>query len=141
MPLVADAQAGLSGPSQALAGWEAPSVWIAKVHRLAAEWNDAVTQATAPSNAAAPSDAQVLGAVNRAAASGDIVVCASGGLPGELHKLWRSREPGTYHVEYGYSCMVASNGCSAPAAAPRSTTSSQYHQPSARRLGVPAHEV
>ena len=47
----------------------------------------------------------MLGAVNRTAAPGDIVVCAAGGLPGELHKLWRCREPGTYHVEYGYSCM------------------------------------
>src|ERR1700746_1289270 len=52
-----------------------------------------------------PSDARVLGAVNRAAAPGDIVVCAAGGLPGELHKLWRCRESGTYHLEYGYSCM------------------------------------
>jgi hypothetical protein len=44
-------------------------------------------------------------AVNRGAAPGDIVVCAAGGLPGELHKLWRCREPVAYHVEYGYSCM------------------------------------
>jgi 3D-(3,5/4)-trihydroxycyclohexane-1,2-dione acylhydrolase (decyclizing) len=58
-----------------------------------------------PLNAALPSDAQVLGAVNRAAGPQDVVVCAAGGLPGELHKLWRCREPGTYHVEYGYSCM------------------------------------
>jgi len=60
---------------------------------------------TARSNAAVPSDAEVLGAVNRAAAPRDLVVCAAGGLPGELHKLWRCKEPGTYHVEYGYSCM------------------------------------
>jgi 3D-(3,5/4)-trihydroxycyclohexane-1,2-dione acylhydrolase (decyclizing) len=105
LPLVADAQAGLEALGQAVAGWRTPSVWTAKAHRLAIEWNDAVTQATAPSNAAVPSDAQVLGAVNRVAAPGDIVVCAAGGLPGELHKLWRCREPGTYHVEYGYSCM------------------------------------
>jgi 3D-(3,5/4)-trihydroxycyclohexane-1,2-dione acylhydrolase (decyclizing) len=59
----------------------------------------------ASSNAALPSDAQVLGAVNRAAGPRDVIVCAAGGLPGELHKLWRCREAGTYHVEYGYSCM------------------------------------
>ena len=47
----------------------------------------------------------MLGAVNRVAAPGDIVVCAAGGLPGELHKLWRCKTPGTYHVEYGYPCM------------------------------------
>jgi 3D-(3,5/4)-trihydroxycyclohexane-1,2-dione acylhydrolase (decyclizing) len=64
-----------------------------------------VTQATAPTNAALPSDAQVLGAVNRAVGPRDVIVCAAGGLPGELHKLWRCREAGTYHVEYGYSCM------------------------------------
>jgi 3D-(3,5/4)-trihydroxycyclohexane-1,2-dione acylhydrolase (decyclizing) len=105
LPLVADAQIGLAALGQAVAGWSAPSVWTAKARRLATEWNDAVTQATAPSNAGVPSDAQVLGAVNRAAAPGDVVVCAAGGLPGELHKLWRCREPGTYHVEYGYFCM------------------------------------
>jgi 3D-(3,5/4)-trihydroxycyclohexane-1,2-dione acylhydrolase (decyclizing) len=105
LPLVADAQVGIAALGQAVAGWSAPSVWTAKARRLAAEWNDAVAQATAPSNAALPSDAQVLGAVNRAVDPQDVIVCAAGGLPGELHKLWRCREAGTYHVEYGYSCM------------------------------------
>ena len=59
----------------------------------------------APGDAPLPSDAQVIGAVRRAAAPGDIVVAAAGGLPGELHKLWRVDSPGGYHVEYGYSCM------------------------------------
>ena len=52
-----------------------------------------------------PSDAQVIGAVQRAVVPGTVVVCAAGGLPGELHKLWRAEGPGTYHLEYGYSCM------------------------------------
>jgi 3D-(3,5/4)-trihydroxycyclohexane-1,2-dione acylhydrolase (decyclizing) len=52
-----------------------------------------------------PSDAQVIGAVWRSADENSVVVCAAGGLPGELHKLWRSRRTGDYHVEYGYSCM------------------------------------
>jgi 3D-(3,5/4)-trihydroxycyclohexane-1,2-dione acylhydrolase (decyclizing) len=60
---------------------------------------------TAPSNAELPSDAQVIGAVQRTISDDAIVVCAAGGLPGELHKLWQPREVGTYHVEYGYSCM------------------------------------
>jgi 3D-(3,5/4)-trihydroxycyclohexane-1,2-dione acylhydrolase (decyclizing) len=105
LPLVADAQAGLEALDGTLGKWTAPAGWTKKARALAGEWNKAVTLATTPSNAALPSDAQVLGAVNRAAASGDIIVCAAGGLPGELHKLWRCREPGTYHVEYGYSCM------------------------------------
>jgi 3D-(3,5/4)-trihydroxycyclohexane-1,2-dione acylhydrolase (decyclizing) len=105
VPLVGDARLGLDGLDAALGGWRAPAEWTARAHALMAAWNETVTQVTAPSNAPLPSDAQVLGAVNRAAASGDIVVCAAGGLPGELHKLWRCREPGTYHLEYGYSCM------------------------------------
>jgi 3D-(3,5/4)-trihydroxycyclohexane-1,2-dione acylhydrolase (decyclizing) len=52
-----------------------------------------------------PSDAQVIGAVQRSAQPSDVVVCAAGGLPGELHKLWRAGAPGGYHLEYGYSCM------------------------------------
>ena len=60
---------------------------------------------TAPSNAELPSDAQVIGAVQRAMPADAIVVCAAGGLPGELHKLWQARQVGTYHLEYGYSCM------------------------------------
>jgi len=105
LPLVADARAGLQALEGALAGWTAPADWTAKARDLAGIWNATVAQATAPSNAVLPSDTQVLGAVNRTAAPQDVVVCAAGGLPGELHKLWRCREAGTYHVEYGYSCM------------------------------------
>ena len=50
-------------------------------------------------------EAQVIGAVNRAAGPRDVVVCAAGGLPGELSRLWRTRDPRGYHLEYGYSCM------------------------------------
>jgi 3D-(3,5/4)-trihydroxycyclohexane-1,2-dione acylhydrolase (decyclizing) len=105
LPLVADAALGLAALSQAIGAYRAPATWRKKALRLSAEWNAVVDRVTAASNAELPSDAQVLGAVNRAAAPDGIVVCAAGGLPGELHKLWRVRKPGTYHVEYGYSCM------------------------------------
>ena len=59
----------------------------------------------AATNAELPSDAQVIGAVQRASQPSDIVVCAAGGLPGELHKLWNASQPLGYHLEYGYSCM------------------------------------
>jgi 3D-(3,5/4)-trihydroxycyclohexane-1,2-dione acylhydrolase (decyclizing) len=52
-----------------------------------------------------PGDANVLGVVNRASGPRTTVVCAAGGLPGELHKLWRADDPDSYHLEYGYSCM------------------------------------
>src|SRR5712671_4151270 len=105
LPLIADARAGLQALDRALATWAAPADWTTKARDLAAVWNETVTRATASSNAVLPSDAQVLGAVNRAAGPRDVIVCAAGGLPGEMHKLWRCREAGTYHVEYGYSCM------------------------------------
>ncbi len=105
LPLIADARAGLDALDGTLAGWMAPAEWTNKARTLAAEWNETVTRATAPSNATLPGDAEVLGAVNQAAGPRDLVVCAAGGLPGELHKLWRCKQPGTYHVEYGYSCM------------------------------------
>ena len=63
------------------------------------------TRSPPPSNLELPTDAQVVGAVNRAAGDDGVVVCAAGGLPGELHKLWRARRPNGYHMEYGFSCM------------------------------------
>ena len=73
---------------------------------LKADWDRAANVATAATNDnAAPSDAQVIGAVQRTLSGNGIIVCAAGGLPGELHKLWRSPRRGDYHLEYGYSCM------------------------------------
>jgi 3D-(3,5/4)-trihydroxycyclohexane-1,2-dione acylhydrolase (decyclizing) len=59
---------------------------------------------TDPTNSL-PSDAHVIGAVHRARGSKATLVCASGGLPGELHKLWPAGAPGSYHLDYGYSTM------------------------------------
>ncbi|HEX2140481.1 MAG TPA: thiamine pyrophosphate-dependent enzyme, partial [Woeseiaceae bacterium] len=77
----------------------------AQIAASIAEWRAAVEAATGAVPNGLPSDAQVLGAVNRAAGDDATVVCAAGGLPGELHKLWRASGPGSYHLEYGYSCM------------------------------------
>jgi len=105
VPLMADARRGLESLTALLGGWQAPAAWSQKARSLSESWNDAVERATQPTNVAPPSDAQVLGAANRAAGETGTVVCAAGGLPGELHKLWRAAGPGAYHLEYGYSCM------------------------------------
>ncbi|MBI4183966.1 MAG: 3D-(3,5/4)-trihydroxycyclohexane-1,2-dione acylhydrolase (decyclizing) [Proteobacteria bacterium] len=105
MPLVADAGRGLQELDAALGDWRAPAAWMRRARSGIEAWNALVEAATRPSNAPLPTDAQVLGAVNRAAGPRDVVVCAAGGLPGELHKLWRTPAPGGYHLEYGYSCM------------------------------------
>lgn len=104
LPLVADARVGLEELSAALGGYAAPAAWGARAKEEVSRWNAAVEAALRPSEGL-PTDAQVLGAVNAVSRPRDVVVCAAGGLPGELHKLWRTREPGGYHVEYGYSCM------------------------------------
>jgi len=104
-PLVCDARAGLEALSEALAGHRGPRDWRALSEREQARWIAASARVQEPTNAALPSDAQVIGAVQRAGQRSDIVVCAAGGLPGELHKLWNAAQPGGYHLEYGYSCM------------------------------------
>jgi 3D-(3,5/4)-trihydroxycyclohexane-1,2-dione acylhydrolase (decyclizing) len=76
-----------------------------RVIALVAEWNAARDRAVAVRSATLPSDAEVLGVVNAQCDTSSTVVCAAGGLPGELHKLWRAGGPLEYHVEYGYSCM------------------------------------
>jgi 3D-(3,5/4)-trihydroxycyclohexane-1,2-dione acylhydrolase (decyclizing) len=104
LPLVADARAGLDALATALTGWQADPDWTAQAKDGKEDWLAAADRATASTNAELPSDAQVIGAVQRARENA-ILVCASGGLPGELHKLWKAGAPGSYHMEYGFSTM------------------------------------
>ena len=102
-PVNGDADLGLAVLTQELRGWQAPAlpedlkaVWFAAV--------DPLTAAPSDTNALA-TDQQVIGAVQRAAGPETVVMCAAGTMPGELHKLWKAGRPGSYHMEYGYSCM------------------------------------
>jgi len=104
-PVVGDVGAVLEQLSAALGDWRAPAAWSDKTAGDVATWNADADRAMEPSDLELPSDGQVIGAVWRAMDEDAVVVCAAGGLPGELHKLWRTRKPGGYHVEYGYSCM------------------------------------
>ena len=108
-PLVTDARLGVAALHDALKDWRADSSWSERGQTEIAEWNRYYEQVTAAepigTDTGLPSDAQVLGAVKRASAADDVIVCAAGGLPGELHKLWRTEQTGGYHLEYGYSCM------------------------------------
>ena len=103
--VVGDAKAGLAALDAKLAGWRAPAAQAAAAQKAKSDWDATASRYTAATNAELPSDAEVLGALMRAGDKSDIVVCAAGGLPGELHKLWRAGAPLGYHVEYGYSCM------------------------------------
>jgi len=106
LPLISDARVGLKRISAGLGDHKADSGWTEKAKAGKAEWLVAADKATATTNAELPSDAQVIGAVQRARGGpNSTLVCAAGGLPGELHKLWQAEEPGGYHMEYGFSTM------------------------------------
>jgi len=105
LSLVADARAGLEALSAGLGSYKVDAGWGKIATDGKAEWLTAAERALATTNAAFPSDAQVIGAVQRARPNNTTLVCAAGGLPGELHKLWQPDAPGSYHMEYGFSTM------------------------------------
>jgi 3D-(3,5/4)-trihydroxycyclohexane-1,2-dione acylhydrolase (decyclizing) len=101
--LVADAQRGLGALKEALEGQE----WTeahARLRQRRQQWA-AVQAGVYAEEGERPSDAQVLMALNAFCSSNATVVCAAGGLPGELHRHWNCKDRAAYHVEYGYSCM------------------------------------
>ncbi|GAB2954663.1 3D-(3,5/4)-trihydroxycyclohexane-1,2-dione acylhydrolase (decyclizing) [Micromonospora polyrhachis] len=102
--LTADARAGLLELTEQLAGWSLPVARRKRAATLVAGW-DAAVDAGRAATGGPLTQAQVIGAVNDAAEAADVVVCAAGSMPGDLHRQWRAARPGQYHVEYGYSCM------------------------------------
>ena len=104
-PLIADARVGLEELSTGLGAWTAPASWTQKAKDGFKAWMAVADTYTAASNAERPSDAQVIGAVQRALGRDISVLCAAGGVPGEMHKLWQASSPSSYHLEYGFSCM------------------------------------
>ena len=104
--LQADAREGLAALSAGLAGWSVDAAYRAEATERAAAWDATVTSAYAERHSPLPAQVEVIGAVNEASAGPrDVVVCAAGSLPGDLHRLWRTRDPKGFHVEYGFSCM------------------------------------
>jgi 3D-(3,5/4)-trihydroxycyclohexane-1,2-dione acylhydrolase (decyclizing) len=109
--LHADARLGLEDLSKALSQWHAETDWTERAKAEAAAWRSAVDKITGRRElpkGELPYDGEVIGAVQRSSpksVTDDIVLCAAGTLPAELHKLWRTSTPGGYHMEYGYSCM------------------------------------
>ncbi len=104
-PLVSDARTGLEDLSIDLGKWTAPASWTAKAKSERKKWIAVAAKYTKSSNAEKPTDAQVIGAAQRALGRDVTVLCAAGTMPGELHKLWEAGYPGSYHMEYGFSCM------------------------------------
>jgi 3D-(3,5/4)-trihydroxycyclohexane-1,2-dione acylhydrolase (decyclizing) len=103
--LVGDARETLRLLGEALRDWSVDGEHSARAAQFQREWNAEVEHIYSLRTPHLPSQGEVIGAVNHAAGPRDVVVCAAGSLPGDLHKLWQTRDPKGYHVEYGYSCM------------------------------------
>ena len=119
--VIGDARESLAELDAALGDWKADPARMQSAQTLFAEWNALLDERHAPSNTEPPTYAQVVGAANRLAGENDRMVTAAGGLPGETQKGWRVKAPGTYDLEFGFSCMgyeIAGGWGAAMAAAP-----------------------
>ena len=105
LPLVADAKAALERLGDALAGYRVPAEYSREIAQAKQRWETETDRIYDVRHGVPLSQGEVIGAVNAAARPEDIVVCAAGSLPGDLLKLWRTRQPNGYHLEYGYSTM------------------------------------
>jgi 3D-(3,5/4)-trihydroxycyclohexane-1,2-dione acylhydrolase (decyclizing) len=103
--IVADAREAIEALGRALDGYSVSADYRARSLALAQEWDETVSAAYAVEDGVALNQNQVIGLANTLSDPRDVVVCAAGSMPGDLHKLWRTRDPKGYHVEYGYSCM------------------------------------
>jgi len=105
LSLTSDARATIEDLQQAVAGYKVAGSYQAKIADFRAGWEKEVDRIYGLRKDPPITQAEVIGVVNNFTAASDIVICAAGSLPGDLHKLWRTRQPGGYHAEYGYSCM------------------------------------
>jgi len=120
IPLVGDARVTIEELLLCLQDYRAPSAHAALAAALNREWDAEVERIYSLEHGIPISQGEVIGVVNRLSRPQDVVVCAAGSLPGDLHKLWRTRDPKGYHLEYGYSCMgyEIAGGMGAKLAAP-----------------------
>jgi 3D-(3,5/4)-trihydroxycyclohexane-1,2-dione acylhydrolase (decyclizing) len=104
-PVVADARIALEQLGAALAGHRVSVGYAAEIADLKTKWEAEVDRLFHLSNPGTPAQSEVIGAMWEASGERDVLLSAAGSHPGDLHKLWRTRTPNGYHMEYGYSCM------------------------------------
>jgi 3D-(3,5/4)-trihydroxycyclohexane-1,2-dione acylhydrolase (decyclizing) len=105
LPLVADARVTLEELNAGHEGYRVSDDYAARIDRLKGQWDSEVERVFALRHGPPISQGEVIGILNNFSRPEDVIVCAAGSLPGDLHKLWRTRDTKGYHVEYGYSCM------------------------------------
>ncbi len=105
LPLVADARAAIEQLSAAVSGYRVEDAYVQHITAWKQRWEDETDRIYGLRHGPPVSQGEIIGAVNRHSRPEDVVVCAAGSMPGDLHKLWRTHQPKGYHLEYGYSCM------------------------------------
>jgi 3D-(3,5/4)-trihydroxycyclohexane-1,2-dione acylhydrolase (decyclizing) len=105
LPLTADAKVTLEELGMALGSHHVAKSYADEIAKLRAEWDAEVDRIYARRVGPPLSQGEVVGLLNKTLGPKDVIVCAAGSLPGDLHKLWRTRDPKGYHMEYGFSCM------------------------------------
>jgi len=105
IPVVADARVALEQLAAALAGFRVGKEYEAETAALKLQWEAEVDRLFDLNNPGRPAQSEVIGALWEASGPRDVMLSAAGSHPGDLHKLWRTRTPNGYHMEYGYSCM------------------------------------
>jgi 3D-(3,5/4)-trihydroxycyclohexane-1,2-dione acylhydrolase (decyclizing) len=105
LALTGDAKVILQELGDAVGDYQVEKTYLEQIAAYNKSWDDKVATAYDPEGKGLPSQSEVIGAVNEFSDPEDVLVCASGSLPGDLHKLWRTRNPKGFHLEYGYSCM------------------------------------
>jgi 3D-(3,5/4)-trihydroxycyclohexane-1,2-dione acylhydrolase (decyclizing) len=105
LPLTGDARVTLEELQPAVAGYRVDSAYASRIAQSQVEWEKEVDRIYAVRRDPPLSQGEVVGVLNSSVEPSAILVNAAGSLPGDLHKLWRTKQPGGYHMEYGYSCM------------------------------------
>ncbi|HLR27627.1 MAG TPA: 3D-(3,5/4)-trihydroxycyclohexane-1,2-dione acylhydrolase (decyclizing), partial [Ruania sp.] len=105
LPIIADAREAIDGLRDALGGYRVEPEYADRIRSEKEKWDAVVDKAIEPSGRGLPGQSEIIGAVQSATDPRDVLVQAAGSLPGDLHKLWRVRDPLGYHVEYAFSCM------------------------------------
>ena len=105
LPVIADAKEALEALSAALDGHRVSPEQAARIALEKRAWDTVAESALSPTGAELPGQPEIIGAIQAASDPRDVIVQAAGSLPGDLHKLWRVRDPLGYHVEYAFSCM------------------------------------
>jgi 3D-(3,5/4)-trihydroxycyclohexane-1,2-dione acylhydrolase (decyclizing) len=121
LPLTGDARVTIAELQTSVRNHQVEQTYRDKIQKLRSQWEVEVDRIYALAKEPPIAQGEVIGILNNFLEASDIVVCAAGSLPGDLHKLWRTRQPGSYHMEYGYSCMgyEIAGGLGAKMAAPR----------------------